>query len=82
MCYTNHVNHAKDDRIMQSNTNTNRVHQVIDTVANGTKTVFDAYHGAFFSPEAQQRYDTAGVFIGGKVVQVLERFQATKEEEG
>lgn len=58
-----------------------RVHTAIDSTANVTKTVWDVYHGTFFSEEASERYEKIGTAIGDGIVSVLERMQTNITEE-
>ena len=53
----------------------NRIDATFDTLASVGKTVTNSYYNAFFSPEASERYEAAGVYIGNTVGETLKRFE-------
>jgi hypothetical protein len=56
-------------------TETNRIDAIVDTAAGATKFLTKGYVNAFFSEEANERYQRIGKGIGNAIGETLERFE-------
>jgi hypothetical protein len=63
-------------------TQVNRVDAAVDTAASlvklayrGCESATYAYRDAFFSEEANKRYEAAGAYLGDGIINTIERFE-------